>query len=186
MLRNESPIRHRRLPLRPDCFQRGARGLRYPFRSRCGVRAIQALYIDLHQHPELSGHEQQTAAKIAAGLRELGYEVSTGIGGTGVVGLLKNGNGPVILLRTELDALPVEEKTCLPFASTVRTKDDSGVEVGVMHACGHDIHMASFMGTARIMAGTRNRWHGTDALVNDPALTQRISSALKRELMPAK
>ncbi len=77
----------------------------------------EALYLDLHQHPELSGHEEQTAAKLAAGLRELGYEVTTGIGGAGVVGILKNGSGPVVMLRTELDALPVDEKTGLPFAS---------------------------------------------------------------------
>src|SRR5882724_7116592 len=81
------------------------------------------LYLDIHRHPELSFHEQQTAAKLASGLRELGYDVSTGIGRTGVVGVLKNGTGPVVMLRTELDALPVEEKTGLPYASTVRTKD---------------------------------------------------------------
>jgi amidohydrolase len=137
-----------------------------------------ALYLDLHQHPELSGHEEQTAAKLAAGLRELGFEVTTGIGGTGLVGLLKNGNGPVIMLRTELDALPVEEKTGVPFASTVRTKDDSGVEVGVMHACGHDVHMASWMGTARIMASTRNRWRGTLMMLAQPA-EETVSGAEK-------
>jgi hippurate hydrolase len=129
----------------------------------------ETLYLDLHRHPELSGHEQQTAAKLAAGLRSLGYEVSTGVGHTGVVGVLKNGKGPVVLLRTELDALPVEEKTGLPYASTVRTKDDSGADVPVMHACGHDIHMASWMATARIMASTRNRWSGTLVLIGQPA-----------------
>ena len=129
----------------------------------------EALYLDLHRHPELSHHEQQTAAKLAARLRELGYDVSTGIGGTGVVGVLKNGDGPAVMLRTELDALPVEEKTGLPYASTVRTKDDNGVEVGVMHACGHDIHMAAWMTTARIMASYRNRWRGTLVLIGQPA-----------------
>jgi amidohydrolase len=129
----------------------------------------EALYLDLHRHPELSGHEQQTAAKLAAGLRALGYTVTTGVGGAGVVGILKNGNGPVVMLRTELDALPVEEKTGLPYASTVRTKDDRGADVGVMHACGHDIHMASWMGTARIMADTRTRWRGTLMLIGQPA-----------------
>jgi amidohydrolase len=129
----------------------------------------EALYLDLHRHPELSGHEQQTAAKLAAGLRALGYTVTTGVGGTGVVGILKNGDGPVVMLRTELDALPVEEKTGLPYASTVRTKDDRGADVGVMHACGHDIHMASWMGTARIMAGTRTSWRGTLMLIGQPA-----------------
>jgi amidohydrolase len=129
----------------------------------------EALYFDLHRNPELSRHEQQTAAKLAAGLRGLGYTVTTGVGGTGVVGILKNGDGPAVMLRTELDALPVEEKTGLPYASTVRTKDDKGADVGVMHACGHDIHMASWMGTARIMASTRTRWRGTLILIGQPA-----------------
>ena len=129
----------------------------------------EALYLDVHQHPELSLHEQQTAAKLALGLRELGYDVSTGIGGTGVVGVLRNGSGPVVMLRTELDALPVEEKTGLPYASTVRTTDDSGTEVPVSHACGHDIHMAAWMATARIMATARNRWRGTLMMVGQPA-----------------
>ena len=129
----------------------------------------ETLYLDLHRHPELSGHETQTAAKLAAGLRSLGFRVSTGIGRTGIVGVLENGNGPVVLLRTELDALPVEEKTGLPYASVVRTKNDSGTDVAVMHACGHDIHMASWMTTARIMAGTRNRWQGTLVFIGQPA-----------------
>jgi hippurate hydrolase len=129
----------------------------------------EALYLDLHRHPELSTHEQQTAAKLAAGLRGLGFTVTTAVGHTGVVGILKNGDGPVVMLRTELDALPVEEKTGLPYASTVRTKNDEGVDVGVMHACGHDIHMASWMGTARIMAATRTHWRGTLMLIGQPA-----------------
>jgi hippurate hydrolase len=129
----------------------------------------EALYIDLHRHPELSLHEQQTAAKLAAGLRGLGYTVTTGVGHTGVVGILKNGDGPVVMLRTELDALPVEERTGLPYASTVQTKDDNGAIVGVMHACGHDVHMASWMGTARVMAGMRTRWRGTLMLIGQPA-----------------
>ncbi|HEV7716287.1 MAG TPA: amidohydrolase [Steroidobacteraceae bacterium] len=128
-----------------------------------------ALYLDLHRHPELSFQEQQTAAKLAKELRSLGYDVSTGVGRTGVVGVLKNGAGPVVMLRTELDALPVDEQTGLPYASTVRAKNDSGVDVGVMHACGHDIHMASWMATARIMASTRNSWRGTLVLVGQPA-----------------
>jgi amidohydrolase len=139
----------------------------------------EALYIDLHRNPELSSHEEQTASKLAAGLRELGYKVSTQVGGTGVVGVLENGKGPVVLLRTELDALPLEEKTGLPYASTVRTRDDSGAEVGVMHACGHDMHMATWMATARIMAGTRNRWRGTLVLMGQPAEeTLRGASAM--------
>src|SRR5512140_2476956 len=89
-----------------------------------------ALYLDLHQHPELSSQETQTAAKMATQLRDLGYEVTSGVGGTGVVGILKNGTGPTVMLRTELDALPVTENTGLSFASTVRTKDETGQDVG--------------------------------------------------------
>ena len=128
-----------------------------------------ALYLDLHRHPELSGHEVQTAATIAAKLRALGYDVTEHVGGTGVVALLKNGAGPTIMLRTELDALPVEEKTGLPYASKVRTKDDSGADVPVMHACGHDIHMAALYGTAAIMARTKQTWRGTLMLIGQPA-----------------
>jgi amidohydrolase len=129
----------------------------------------ETLYLDLHQHPELSRHEQQTAARLADGLRPLGYDVTTGVGGTGVVAILKNGAGPTVMLRTELDALPVTENTGLPYASVVRTKDDGGTEVGVMHACGHDAHMAAWMATARIMAASRARWAGTLLLVGQPA-----------------
>lgn len=128
-----------------------------------------ALYQDLHAHPELSAHETETAAKLAGQLRELGYGVTTGVGGTGIVGVLKNGTGPTGMLRTELDALPVVENTGLSFASKVRTKDDTGQDVGVMHACGHDLHMASWMGTARIMAGSRKTWSGTLVLIGQPA-----------------
>jgi metal-dependent amidase/aminoacylase/carboxypeptidase family protein len=115
-----------------------------------------ALYLDIHQNPELSGHEIQTAAKLAGRLRRLGYAVTENVGGTGVVAILKNGAGPTVMLRTELDALPVEEKTGLPYASRVRTKDDAGRDVGVMHACGHDLHMASLFGTAAIMASSKS------------------------------
>ena len=128
-----------------------------------------SLYLDLHQHPELSGHEVQTAATLAAKLRALGYDVTEHVGGTGSVALLKNGAGPTIMLRTELDALPVEEKTGLPYASKVRTKDDSGAGVPVMHACGHDVHMAALYGTAAIMARTKQTWHGTLVLIGQPA-----------------
>ena len=127
------------------------------------------LYLDLHQNPELSGHETQTAAKLAGRLRSAGYDVTEHVGGTGIVAILKNGPGPIVMLRTELDALPVEEKTGLPYASKVRTKDDAGRDVGVMHACGHDVHMASLLGTAEIMARTKNTWHGTLMLIGQPA-----------------
>jgi amidohydrolase len=131
--------------------------------------AVHDLYVDLHQTPELSAHEIQTAAKLAARLRSLGYEVTEGVGGTGVVALLKNGAGPTIMLRTELDALPVEEKTGLPYASRVHAKDDSGIDVPVMHACGHDVHIATLVGTAGIMAHSKNTWHGTLMLIGQPA-----------------
>jgi amidohydrolase len=127
------------------------------------------LYLDLHQHPELSGHEIQTAAKLAARLRSAGYEVTEHVGNTGVVAVLSNGAGPTIMLRTELDALPVEEKTGLPYASQVRARDDAGEDVPVMHACGHDLHMASLLGTAEVMARTRSRWQGTLMLIGQPA-----------------
>jgi len=129
----------------------------------------ETLYLDLHRHPELSMHEQHTAAKLAAALRELHFEVTEHVGGTGIVGVLRNGKGPAVLLRTELDALPVEENTGLPFASVDRTTDAAGHEVAVMHACGHDIHMAAWTATARVMASTRDRWRGTLILIGQPA-----------------
>ena len=135
-----------------------------------------AVYLDLHEHPELSFHETQTASKLAARLRELGYEVTEHVGGTGIVAVLKNGPGPVVMLRTELDALPVEEKTGLPYASKVRTRDDKGQDTSVMHACGHDVHMAALVGTAEIMTQTKNSWHGTLLLVGQPA-EETISGA---------
>ncbi len=135
-----------------------------------------ALYVDLHEHPELSSHETQTAEKLAARLRNLGYDVTEHVGGTGIVALLKNGPGPVVMLRTELDALPVQEKTGLPYASKVRTKDDKGQDTAVMHACGHDVHMASLIGTAEIMAQTKNTWRGTLMLIGQPA-EETISGA---------
>jgi amidohydrolase len=135
-----------------------------------------ALYLDLHQNPELSGHETQTAAKLAGHLRGLGYEVTEHVGGTGIVALLKNGAGPTVMLRTELDALPVEEKTGLPYASKVHTKDDAGHDVPVAHACGHDLHMAALVGTAAIMAHSKDTWHGTLLLIGQPA-EETISGA---------
>ncbi|MGH9496916.1 MAG: amidohydrolase [Candidatus Sulfotelmatobacter sp.] len=150
-----------------------------PVREVDGVYAdAHALYLDLHEHPELSGHEVQTAAKLAAGLRTAGYDVTEHVGGAGIVAVLKNGAGPTILLRTELDALPVEEKTGLPYASRVHTKDDAGQDVSVMHACGHDVHMASLLGAAEIMARSKNSWHGTLVLIGQPE-EETISGAKK-------
>src|SRR5215470_853693 len=135
-----------------------------------------ALYLDIHRSPELSGHETQTAAKLASRLRELGYEVTDHVGGAGIVAILRNGPGPTVMLRTELDALPVEEMTGLEYASRVRTKDDAGQDVPVMHACGHDLHMASILGTGAIMAQSKNTWHGTLMLIGQPA-EETISGA---------
>jgi amidohydrolase len=128
-----------------------------------------ALYLELHQNPELSAHEVQTAAKLAARLRALGYDVTEHVGGTGIVAILRNGAGPTVMLRTELDALPVEEKTGLAYASKVHAKDDAGHEVPVMHACGHDLHMAAILGTAAIMVHSKDSWHGTLMLIGQPA-----------------
>src|SRR5512132_221891 len=130
---------------------------------------LQKLYLDLHQNPELSFHEDKTAAKLAERLRALGFEVTTGVGGTGIVGLLRNGKGPTVMIRTDLDALPVEEKTGLPYASKVTTKDDSGATVSVMHACGHDIHMSSWIGTATLLSKAKDRWRGTVMMVGQLA-----------------
>jgi amidohydrolase len=130
---------------------------------------VEALYIDLHQHPELSFHEQRTAATLVEGLRKLGFEVTTGVGKLGVVGVLKNGAGPTVMLRTELDALPVKEQTGLAYASQVTTRNDAGFEVPVMHACGHDVHMSAWMGTATLLSKARDRWKGTLVLIGQPA-----------------
>jgi hippurate hydrolase len=138
----------------------------------------QTLYLDLHQHPELSGHETRTSEVMAQKLRALGYEVTEHVGGDGVVALLKNGAGPVVMLRTELDALPVTEETGLPYASKVKVADASGREVGVMHACGHDVHMATLYGTAAIMARHKDSWHGTLMLIGQPA-EETITGAKK-------
>jgi amidohydrolase len=128
-----------------------------------------ALYLDIHEHPELSTEETQTAAKMASRLRELGYQVTEHVGGNGLVAVMGNGAGPAIMLRTELDALPVEEKTGLPYASKVHAKDPAGHDVPVMHACGHDLHMAALFGTAAIMAHSKPTWHGTLVLIGQPA-----------------
>jgi hippurate hydrolase len=130
---------------------------------------LESLYRDLHEHPELAFHEQRTAAELADRLRALGFEITTQVGGTGLVAILRNGSGPVVMLRTELDALPIEEKTGLPFASKAKGLDSEGKVVSVAHACGHDLHMAGWYGTAKIMARRRDKWHGTLMLVGQPA-----------------
>lgn len=127
------------------------------------------LYQYFHSNPELSFHEEKTSARLAEELTRAGYEVTRGVGKYGVVAVLKNGAGPTILVRSDLDGLPVKEQTGLPFASTVTTRDDSGKEVPVMHACGHDIHMTTLTGVARVLAKLKNQWHGTVILIGQPA-----------------
>ncbi len=131
--------------------------------------SLDALYLDLHQNPELSLHEEKTAAKMAARLRALGLDVTEHVGGFGVVAVLRNGTGPTVLLRTDMDALPVKEQTGLAYASKVLVKNDAGDIVPVMHACGHDIHMASWVGAAALLSKIRDRWKGTLVFVGQPA-----------------
>ena len=138
--------------------------------------ALLAFYTDLHLHPELSLMEEKTSAKVAASLRASGYEVTEKFGGYGVVGVLKNGPGPVLLIRTDLDARPVEEQTGLPYASHVRVTDLSGHDVPAMHACGHDLHMTVFTGTARQLASLRDHWSGTLVLIGQPAEERGIGA----------
>ncbi len=131
--------------------------------------ALQALYIDLHKSPELSLQEEKTAARMAARLRDLGYEVTERIGGHGVVGVLRNGAGPTVALRTDFDGLPVKEQTGLAFASTATAKNSAGDMVPVMHACGHDVHMTAWIGAATLLASSKHEWKGTLLLIGQPA-----------------
>jgi hippurate hydrolase len=126
------------------------------------------LYRDLHAHPELSMQETRSAARMADEARRAGFTVTTGVGRTGVVAVLANGPGPILLLRADMDALPVEEQTGLPFASHVRGTSVTGVESGVMHACGHDTHMTTWVATARRMAAMRASWSGTLVMIAQP------------------
>lgn len=139
--------------------------------------SLLTIYKDLHTHPELSMHEERSAAIVARELRAAGCEVTERVGKYdkpgatcfGVVGVMKNGAGPTVLVRSDLDALPVHEETGLPYASTVTTKNDEGKEVSVMHACGHDIHMSTLIGTARALGQLKDKWHGTILFVGQPA-----------------
>jgi amidohydrolase len=131
--------------------------------------SLEKLYKHFHTHPELSLKEEQTAARLAQEMKELGFDVTPKVGGTGVVAVLKNGKGPTVLVRTDMDALPVVEQTELPYASKVRVRDKQGNEVGVMHACGHDMHMTCWVGTARVLAGMKDRWQGTLIFIGQPA-----------------
>jgi len=139
--------------------------------------SLLSIYKDIHSHPELSCHEEKTATMMAKELRSAGCEVTENFGrydnpnlkSYGVIGVMKNGNGPLVMVRTDMDALPVEEDTGLPYASKVTTKDDNGREVHVMHACGHDVHMSAFIGTARLLQRTKDQWSGTIMFVAQPA-----------------
>jgi len=135
-----------------------------------------ATYEELHEHPELSEQEIQTSALVANALRKAGYTVTENVGkyedgrqAHGVVAVMKNGNGPRVLVRTDMDALPLEEKTGLSYASHARSKNQAGEDVGVMHACGHDIHMSTLIGTAETLAQLKDRWHGTLMFVGQPS-----------------
>ncbi|HEX5952984.1 MAG TPA: M20 family metallopeptidase [Rhodanobacteraceae bacterium] len=130
---------------------------------------LEALYKDVHAHPELSMQETRTAGLAAEGLRASGFEVATGVGRTGVVGVLRNGDGPTVMLRADMDALPVEEATGVPYASTVTATDPEGENVPVMHACGHDMHVAWLAGATALMAQARGGWRGTLMAVFQPA-----------------
>ena len=127
------------------------------------------LYKDLHENPELSLQEVRTSTKMAAELKTAGFEVTAKFGGHGVVGVLKNGDGPTVLVRADMDGLPIIEKTGLPYASKVRVRNKEGAEVGVMHACGHDVHMSCFIGAARALAAMKDHWQGTLLFVAQPA-----------------
>ena len=129
---------------------------------------LEALYKDLHAHPELSMQETRTAGIAAGRLRDAGFEVTSGVGGTGVVGLLRNGDGPTVMLRADMDALPVREATGLPYASTACATDRDGRTAPVMHACGHDMHVAWLSGAAKLLADARDRWRGTIMAVFQP------------------
>ena len=139
--------------------------------------SLESLYKDLHTHPELSYDEVNTSAKIAEELRKLGFEVTEKFGkyldpkrtSYGIVAVMKNGSGPTVMVRTDLDGLPMEEKTGLPYASKAKGKNDEGLEVPVMHGCGHDMHMTVFVGTARVLSASKNLWKGTLILIGQPA-----------------
>src|ERR1044071_6141323 len=139
--------------------------------------SLLTIYKDIHSHPELSGYEERTAALVAKELRAAGCQVTEHLGkyensklkAYGVVGVMKNGDGPTVLVRTDMDALPVKEEKGLPYASTVVAKNDEGKDVPVMHACGHDTHIAAFIGTTRALRKLKDQWHGTIVFVAQPA-----------------
>jgi len=142
---------------------------------------IHKLYIHLHSHPELSFHEEETAKRMAKELRKTGFDVTEGVGGYGLVALIRNGEGPTVMIRTDMDALPIKEKTDLPYASTKIHEHDNGQTSPVMHACGHDAHMSVFTGTARMMARLKAQWSGTLMMIAEPAEERGAGSRLMLE-----
>ena len=137
---------------------------------------LSPLFVHFHQNPELPNFEFETARRLAAEIRALGFEVTEGVGGTGIVAVLENGDGPTILFRADMDGLPVREDSGLPYASTATQVDEDGIEKPVMHACGHDVHITALVGTARQMVERRDQWSGTLVLIGQPA-EERISGA---------
>ena len=144
--------------------------------TEANLDSLVKLYFHLHSNPELSYQEKETSERIAAEWERAGYQVTPNIGGFGVVAILKNGPGPTVMLRTDLDALPVTEATGLEYASTAQVANEDGSKTGVMHACGHDIHMANLVGVARYLAVYRDRWQGTLMLIGQPA-EERVGGA---------
>ena len=144
--------------------------------TEANLDSLVKLYFHLHSHPELSFQEQETSARIADEWKAAGFEVTANVGGYGVVAILKNGDGPTVMLRTDLDALPVKEETGLDYASKVMVVNENGSRTGVMHACGHDIHMTNLVGVARYLTQNRDKWHGTLMLIGQPA-EERVGGA---------
>ncbi|MEQ9407649.1 MAG: amidohydrolase [Fuerstiella sp.] len=144
--------------------------------TEANLDSLVDLYFHLHQHPELSFQEKETSQRIAQEWQSAGYDVTTGVGGYGVVALLRNGDGPTVMLRTDLDALPVKEETGLEYASKVTVAAADGSQTGVMHACGHDIHMTNLVGVARYLAQHKDQWQGTLMLIGQPA-EERVGGA---------
>ncbi len=141
------------------------------------IKPLAKLYLHFHQNPELSFEEEKTAARLAKELEDLGAVVTQNVGGHGVVGIIENGDGPTVMIRTDLDALPVIEETNLPYASNVKVTDADGKTVGVMHACGHDVHMTTLVGTARYLAAHKDQWSGRVMFIGQPA-EERGSGAI--------
>jgi hippurate hydrolase len=138
--------------------------------------SLAELFVWFHSHPELSFREYETAARLAEELRSAGVEVTEGVGGTGVVGMLRNGDGPLVMVRADMDGLPIRENTGLVYSSTVTQVDITGIEQPVMHACGHDVHVTSMVGTAKRLVAMRDRWSGTVMFVGQPA-EERVGGA---------